>query len=128
MKITNVTKGHCQLLGRDVLAAATEIAKKYGVNVALGHSTYSPGPSGQVCIKIEFSTTQAVERKDSLVSDTLEFHGLKLNGEFVQGSHKFKIVGYNSRASKAPVELQRADGKKFRAAVWMVKTFFTQKS
>jgi hypothetical protein len=118
-------------VARDLNAALNahlqEFAKKYGLNVAVRGASFSPTSS---LVKVEFMTQGSEGRKQERKASALEVYAkLYLPGIDLEKSYShprlgtFKIIGWNTKAREYPVQVEAADGKRYKMAVEHVKPY-----
>ena len=107
-----------KLMREKLDAALVEFGKEFGVSVDTGKASFS---DTSVTFKVEFAEVAANGVVMSRDAKTLQMlaasYGLPedaLGREFNHRGNRFKILGLNPRCTRFPVEVERADGKRFK--------------
>jgi hypothetical protein len=127
-KITNIDKPELKQIADLAAEALNVLFAEYGLTVKRGNGHYAR--SGEYAdMNFTFTVVGAVagNRDAEAYRQSASLYDLKsewLNKTVTSGRDTFKLVGLAPRRSRAPIILQRADGKQFLYPAGMVKALF----
>jgi hypothetical protein len=118
MTITTITPTALKLIAADVLAAIASVALLHDIDIDYDGGRYSNGATGEVKLKISARSQQAAEMKDASFKMNARYLGIAgdcLGKTFYVKGMQYRIAGFNMKAPKYPVNIERVhDGKSFK--------------
>ena len=109
-----------QLLSRQGLESLQETFKNMGLTVEPGRATYGEGNK----VDLKFSVVLP-SMNNVIVNENLQAAGvtdLKVGDTFFDNTNEYRIVGYNHKARKYPVQIMRlSDSSRRKAPVSFVQ-------
>lgn len=110
-----MTKQTIQTLRDDVNAALAEVARKHGVAIHAGNCTYDTNAATFKLVCSTLSDDGIAMTPEASLYDNLakQFGWVPLFSTVSIGVDEYRVVGYNSRARKTPVIVER-NGKRFK--------------
>jgi len=126
-KVNQFDKQNLRAIREAMNTALAKVEKEYGIKIEAGNARFS---GNEVTFKVKantIGTAGTVITKEAQMWDLIRNnHGLGhiSVGDTIEIQGKsFTLKGYNSRASKAPVQIEDAKGKGYKCSISMVKTY-----
>lgn len=119
-----ITKTLLATFRNDFNKAVDELEKKYNVKIEMKAISYTDMNFHfkVVCNEVGESGTKKIDmNKFGLMKSILGFNG-NYGDKFVKDGVTYTVVGLNSRRPKNAVELERSDGKGYKATVSTVNS------
>ena len=121
MKIQEFNKQNLQILREEINAALAQVEKKYGIKINAGNASYS---SNEVTYKLKAnvvaSTGKAITKEATQWDMYARMHQLghlKVGDRISISGREFVIKGYNSRARKAPIQIEDLTGRGYKTTL-----------
>ena len=135
MNITKIDKEACKIIRAELDTVIAAKLAELGLEGGLLNGRFD---DSLVTFKCEVKLAGALSKRDKDLNDALyyfaEVESYDLEGvepkdiieaEYLINDEKYKLVGYNSRAKKYPLVIQRIrDGEKYQAESLIVKSHF----
>jgi hypothetical protein len=117
MKVKEFNPANLRELRTELNAQMAKIEKKFGIKIEVGNMSYR---SSEVSIKVKANTISATGIANSKEAEQFSsyasrggFSHFKVGDKVEIKGHILTIKGYNTRAPKAPIQLE-ANGKSYK--------------
>jgi hypothetical protein len=124
MKVKQFNSANLKELRTELNAQMAKIEKKFGIKIDVGNMSYR---SDEVSIKVKANTISATGMVNTKEVDAFIRHSTRLGfshfkvGDRVEiEGHILTIKGFNTRASKSPIQLE-ANGRPYKCTVATLK-------
>lgn len=117
-----MTKTNIKNLRNEMNAELEVLAKKYGVTISVGNASYT---NNNVTFKVEVANQNqsglTLNKKATALLEQVKLRKLNftLGSVIVLQGREFKVVGFNTRAKKFPIEIQGLDDNlKYKCSIF----------
>lgn len=127
MKISQFDKPTIATIRQAMDNALEQVASEYGIAIKTGNATFS---GNEVSFKVKANTLDSSGLANTQEADNFELYKdaiglgyLSVGDKISLQGKSFKLVGYNTRASKAPIQIQDTQGRRYKCSVKMLKVY-----